>query len=74
MNKKWPDDITEPLTAGKLKEYLKALEEGWSEQDIEYLGEFDDLPITCAGVRQGYCPAGVSTAYADIMFFALERK
>lgn len=68
----FPKDILEPLTVKKLKQYLKEMEDAWTEQDEEFLGKFENQLITCAGVGQGYSPAGVSFAYADIMFIALE--
>lgn len=70
----WPSDINEPLTIGRLKLFLEEWEKSWGEGDKQFLGEFDKQLVTCSGIDQGYCPAGVSTAYCDLMFFAIKEK
>lgn len=70
----YPQDINKPLTVKDLKKYLKDFEEAWTDQDKEVLGNFDDVSITCAGIGQGFCKAGVSFAYCDIMFFSLDES
>jgi hypothetical protein len=54
MNSKQPIG---PRTIGELKNYLKLLEDLWTEEDIEYLGPLDEQRLyidTPAGMAYGY--------------------
>jgi hypothetical protein len=52
----------EPTTIGELRQYLVALEAEWSEEGVQYLGEFDDQAL--------YMDTGKGVAYATFQYVA----
>lgn len=52
---------TDISTVKKLREYLDDLESKWSEEDQEYLGNFEDTPIMAWPNSGGYGPARITS-------------
>lgn len=50
-------------TVRELRIFLDKIEEGWTERDIKYLGQFEETPIVVPyfnkGECQGYGPAHI---------------